>query len=154
MADSQVTLTGNLAADPELKYTNSGAAVVKFRIGVNRRIQKNGEYSDKTTWWNVEAWNTLAENIAATLSKGMRVVVSGELDADEYTNQAGEKRTAVYVRADKVGPDLRWATASVERNARAEGNGAAKAPARSGGKLDGYGDGAQYDVGASADEPF
>lgn len=155
MADSNVTLTGNLAADPELKFLPTGTAVVKFRMGVSRRFQKNGEWTEKTSWFNIEAWGSLAENVAATLTKGMRVTVSGELESDEYQTEDGSKRTAIYVRADKVGPDLRWATGSIERTARNEQAGG-KPTARAGAKLDGYGGGsaAQYDVGASAEEPF
>lgn len=155
MADSFVQLTGNLAADPELKFIPSGTAVVKFRIGVARRFQRNNEWQEKTSWWNIEAWGSLAENVAATLTKGMRVTVAGELDSDEYQTEAGEKRTAIYVRADKVGPELRWATAQVERTTRSDGGG--KPAARSGGNLEGYGGGGSnptFDVGVSADEPF
>lgn len=152
MADSTITVSGNLAADPELRFTNSGAAVVKFRIGVSRRYQKNGEWTSKTSWWNIEAWNQLAENVAATLSKGMRVIVVGEVDADEYTTEAGEKRTSTYVRANSIGPDLRWATATVERNPRSDENGGGKP--KSGAKSpEGYGENS-FSVEGDASEPF
>ena len=151
MADSSIQLIGNLADDPELKYTTGGNAVVKFRIGVQRRFQKNGEWTSKTSWWNIEAWGQLAENIAATLTKGMRVFVDGEVDADEYTNNNGEKRTATYVRANEVGPSLRWATASVERNPRENDGGKSKGGSNN---PSGYGDSSQYSVGADDSEPF
>jgi single-strand DNA-binding protein len=152
MADSTITLSGNLAADPELRFTNSGAAVVKFRIGVSRRYQKNGEWVSKTSWWNIEAWNQLAENIAASFSKGMRVIVVGEVDADEYTTETGEKRTSTYVRATSAGADLRWATSTVERNPRSDENGGSK-PKGSRNPTGGYGEN-NFSVEGDASEPF
>ena len=152
MADSTITIIGNLAADPEIRYLANGSAVVKFRIGSKRNFQKNGEWTSKTSWWGVEAWGQLAENAAATFTKGMRVIVVGEVDSDEYTTESGEKRVSHYVRANSLGVDLRWATASVERNAR-EGEGNSKP--RNGGKPnDGYGDNGQYSVGGDESEPF
>lgn len=151
MADSTITIIGNLAADPELRFTTNGNAVVKFRVGCSRRFQKNGEWTSKTSWWGVEAWGQTAENAAATLSKGMRVIVVGEVDADEYNTEAGEKRVSYYVRATAIGPDLRFATASIERNPRDEQAGKPK----NGGKTnDGYGDNSQYSVGGDDTEPF
>jgi len=153
MSDSTTTLCGNLAADPELRFTNSGAAVVKFRIAVSRRYQKNGEWTEKSTWWNVEAWNQLAENAAATLSKGMRVIVTGEIDADEYTTEAGEKRTSTYLRAADIGPALKWATATVERNPRTSENGGSKSKAGAKSPA-GYGENNSFSVENDASEPF
>jgi single-strand DNA-binding protein len=151
MADSTITIIGNLAADPEIRYTTNGSAVVKFRIGCSRRFQKNGEWTSKTSWWGVEAWGQLAENIAASFTKGMRVIVVGEVDADEYTTESGDKRVSYYVRASSVGPDLRWATSSVERNPRSDEGGK---PKNSAAANDGYGDNSPYSVGGDDTEPF
>jgi single-strand DNA-binding protein len=152
MADSTITIIGNLAADPEIRYLPNGNAVLKCRIGSKRNFQKGGEWTSKTSWWGVEAWGQLAENAAATFTKGMRIVVVGEVDSDEYTTESGEKRVSYYVRASSLGVDLRYATASVERNPR-EGESGGKP--NSGNKpADGYGDNSPYNVGGDENEPF
>jgi single-strand DNA-binding protein len=118
MADNSVTLVGGLTRDPELRFTNSGRAIASFGLAVNRRYQVNGEWQEQTSYFNVTAWAELGENVAATLSKGSRAIVFGRLEQREYENRDGEKRTIVEVVADAIGPDLRWATAIVERVAR------------------------------------
>lgn len=123
MADNTVTLVGNLTRDPELRFTSGGRGVAQFGLAVNRRYQQNGEWQDQTSYFNIVAWGTLGENIAATLTKGMRVIVSGRLEQREYQTREGDKRTAIEVNADEIGPSLRWATASVERTPRGEGGG-------------------------------
>jgi single-strand DNA-binding protein len=117
MADNSVTLVGNLTRDPELRFTT----VASFGLAVNRRYQVNGEWQDQTSYFNIVAWGQLGENAASSLTKGMRVVVSGRLEQREYQNREGEKRTAIEINADEIGPSLRWATASIERNPRGEG---------------------------------
>lgn len=121
MADNTVTLVGNLTRDPELRFTTGGRAVAQFGLAVNRRYQQNGEWQDQTSYFNVVAWGTLGENVAASITKGMRVVVSGRLEQREYQTREGDKRTAIEINADEIGPSLRWATASVERTPRGEG---------------------------------
>lgn len=121
MADNSVTLVGNLTRDPELRFTTGGRGVASFGLAVNRRYQVNGEWQDQTSYFNIVAWGQLGENAASTLTKGMRVIVSGRLEQREYQNREGEKRTAIEINADEVGPSLRWATASIERNPRNEG---------------------------------
>ncbi len=121
MADNSVTLVGNLTKDPELRFTTGGRGVASFGLAVNRRYQVNGEWQDQTSYFNIVAWGQLGENAASSLTKGMRVVVSGRLEQREYQNREGEKRTAIEINADEIGPSLRWATASVERNPRGEG---------------------------------
>jgi single-strand DNA-binding protein len=121
MADNSITLVGNLTRDPELRFTTGGRGVASFGIAVSRRYQVNGEWQEQTSYFNIVAWGQLGENSAATLTKGMRVVVSGRLEQREYQNREGEKRTAIEINADEIGPSLRWATASIERNPRAEG---------------------------------
>jgi single-strand DNA-binding protein len=123
MADNSITLVGNLTRDPELRFTTGGRGVASFGIAVSRRYQVNGEWQEQTSYFNIVAWGQLGENAASTLTKGMRVVVSGRLEQREYQNREGEKRTAIEINADEIGPSLRWATASIERNPRTDGNG-------------------------------
>ena len=121
MAENTITLVGNLTRDPELRFTANGRAVASFGIAVGRRYQVNGEWQEQTSYFNVTAWGDLGENAAASLSKGTRIVVTGRLEQREYTTREGDKRTAIDVIADELGPSLRWATAQVERTARKEG---------------------------------
>lgn len=123
MADNSVTIVGNLTKDPELRFTTGGKGVASFGLAVNRRYQVNGEWQDQTSYFNIVAWGQLGENVASSLTKGMRVVVSGRLEQREYQNREGEKRTSIEINADEIGPSLRWATASVERNPRGDGQG-------------------------------
>ena len=135
MADNSITLVGNLPRDPEIRFTATGRAVASFSMGVGRRYQVNGEWQEQTSWFNVTAWGQLGENAAATLVKGSRVVVTGRLEQREYTSREGEKRTANDVVADDIGPSLRWATATVVRTPKQEGQGGGAAtnrPANSG----------------------
>ncbi|MEY3414202.1 MAG: single-stranded DNA-binding protein, partial [Actinomycetota bacterium] len=115
MADNSITLVGNLTRDPEIRFTATGRAVASFGIAVGRRYQVNGEWQEQTSYFNITAWGQLGENAAATFTKGTRVVVTGRLEQREYTSREGEKRTAIDVIADELGPSLRWATATVVR---------------------------------------
>jgi single-strand DNA-binding protein len=119
-SDNQVTLVGNLTDDPELRYTPNGAAVCKFRIAVNRRIQDGaGNWKDgEASYFSINCWRGLAENAAESLTRGSRVMVAGRLQFRSWENQEGEKRSAVEVEADEVGPSLKWATARIERQTR------------------------------------
>jgi single-strand DNA-binding protein len=118
MADSFVTLVGNITREPELRFTAGGQAVASFGIAVNRRWQKDGKWEEQTSFFNVTAWSTLGENVAQSLDKGARVIVTGRLEQREYETREGEKRTSVDVIADEIGPSLRWATAVVEKITR------------------------------------
>jgi len=130
MASNTITVVGNLTRDPELRYTQSGKATVTVGIAVNRRYQVNGEWQEQTTYMNVVAWDQLAENIAASLTKGARIMASGRLDVREYEGRDGVKRTSVDIVADEVGATLRWATVSIEKTpSRGEG-GASPRPTR------------------------
>lgn len=119
-SDNQVIIVGNLTDDPELRYTPNGAAVCKFRVAVNRRFRDEaGQWKDgETSYFTVNCWRTLAENVAESLTRGTRVVVAGRLQWRSWETQDGEKRTTVEIEADEVGPSLRWATAKVERQGR------------------------------------
>jgi single-strand DNA-binding protein len=121
-AGNTVTLIGNVTRDPELKFLNSGAALCNFGLAVNRRWQQDGEWQEEAHFFNVTAWRDLAENLAETVEKGDRVIVDGRLQWREWEAEDGAKRTAVEVVADDVGPSLRWATASIVKNERKDGN--------------------------------
>ena len=97
-----------------------GAAVCKFRIAVNRRIQgPDGQWKDgEASYFTINCWRSLAENAAETLTRGTRVVVAGRPQYRSWENQEGEKRSAIEVEADEIGPSLRWATARVEKQSR------------------------------------
>jgi single-strand DNA-binding protein len=98
---NQVVIVGNLTDDPELRYTPNGAAVVKFRVAVNRRYQdQQGQWKDgETSYFSVNGWRSLAENVAESLTRGSRVVVVGRLQMRSWETQEGDKRT---VSAEKV----------------------------------------------------
>lgn len=118
MADNHVTLIGNLVDDPELRFTPSGVAMAKIRFAVNRRYQKNGEWQEETSFFGGTLWRDAAENAAESLTKGMRVIVTGRLEQRSWETQEGDKRSIVEVSVDEIGPSLRWATASVTRSPR------------------------------------
>ncbi|MEY2626613.1 MAG: single-stranded DNA-binding protein [Actinomycetota bacterium] len=133
MADNTITLVGNLTRDPELRFTTGGRGVASFGIAVGRRYQVNGEWQEQTSYFNITAWGQLGENAAATLAKGSRVIVTGRLEQREYTTREGDKRTAIEVVADELGPSLRWATAQVERQSGGGGGGASRGGGNAGG---------------------
>lgn len=117
--DNSVTLVGNLTREPELRYTPSGAPVVKLGLAVNRVYNNRaGERVEHTDFFNVTAWRTLAENIAESCKTGTRVVVTGRITSRSWETEEGQKRTAVEIDADEVGPSLRWATAEVRKVTR------------------------------------
>lgn len=122
MADSTVTIVGNLTREPELRFTAGGKGIASFGVAVNRRWQQNGEWQEKVSFFNVTAWDSLGENVAASLNKGARVIVTGRLEQREYETKDGEKRNVVEIVADEIGPSLRWARAQVERIARDSSN--------------------------------
>lgn len=115
---STVTVCGNIARDPELRYSSGGAPMVKFSIAENRRYQKAGEWTEEVGFYDVICWGQLGENAAVCLSKGDRVVVSGRLAQRSWESPEGTKRSAVEIVADMVGPDLRFATVVIEKTAR------------------------------------
>ena len=123
MASNSVTLIGNLTRDPELRYTTGGRGVASFGLAVNRRYMQNNEWQEQTSFFNIVCWGDLGENVAATLTKGSRTIVTGRLEQRSWETQDGEKRSVVEVIADEVGPSLRWAQAQIERNERTGGDG-------------------------------
>ena len=134
---NDVTLVGNCTRDPELRFTPGGMAVAQIGLAHNR---KRGDTEEEVHFFDVTAYGTLAENLAETVVRGMRVVVVGRLDYRSWETQDGDKRSKVEVVADEVSPSLRWATAEVTKNEKEErpqqrsngGNGRSKA--RSGAK--------------------
>lgn len=117
---NSVTLIGNITRDPELRFTPSGAANATFGLAVNRRWQnrQTNEWEEAVSFFNVVCWRDLADNVAESLSKGARVIVTGRLEQRSWETEQGEKRSVVEVVADEVGPSLRWATARVEKSDR------------------------------------
>ncbi len=123
MADTTVTITGNLTDDPELRVTQAGAAVATFRVAVTpRKPDGQGGWTDGgTSFFKVVAWRQLAEHVAESLGKGDRVIVTGTLRTNAWETPEGEKRSVIEVQADEVGPSLRWATAKPEKASRTGG---------------------------------
>jgi single-strand DNA-binding protein len=121
--DNNVTITGNATREPELRFTPSGQAVANFGMAVNRRWQnrQTQEWEEAVSFFDVTAWAQLAENVAESVAKGTRITVTGRLDQRSWETQDGEKRSKVEIVADEVAVSLRWATAEVTRNERAEG---------------------------------
>ena len=113
MADNTVTIVGNVTRDPEIRYTAGGAGERTFGVAVNRRWQnrQTQEWEERTSFFNVVCWREMAENVAESLGKGSRVVVTGRLEQRTWETENGEKRRVVEIVADEVGPSLRWATA-------------------------------------------
>ena len=123
--ETTLTITGNLVDDPELRFTTSGVPVARFRIASTPRYRDNatGEWKDgDTLFLTCQVWRQAAENVAETLQKGMRAIVTGRLRQRSYETQEGEKRTVYELQVDEAGPSLRNATAKVTKASRA-GNG-------------------------------
>src|SRR5580765_3084793 len=120
MADSSVTIVGNVTRDPEIRYTAGGAAKASFSVAVGRRWQnrQTNEWEEQTSFLNVVCWREMAENVAQSIGKGSRVVVTGRLEQRSWETDNGDKRSVVEIVADEVGPSLRGATAKVDRNER------------------------------------
>lgn len=107
---AQVTVVGNLTAEPEIKTTKTGSSVLKVGVAVNRRWKnKQDEWEEETSFFDVNAWGELADNVAASLSKGSRVLVSGRLEQQTWENKEGQKQSKVVLVADDIGVSLRKA---------------------------------------------
>jgi single-strand DNA-binding protein len=119
--DTQITIAGNLVDDPELRFTPAGQPVAKFRIASTPRFRDNasGEWKDgDSLFLTCNVWRQAAENVAESLTRGMRVIVSGRLRQRSYETKEGEKRTVYEVEVDDVGPSLRNASAKVNKIVR------------------------------------
>ena len=122
--DTQITIVGNLVADPELRFTPAGQPVATFRVASTHRIRDaaSGEWKDgDSLFLTCNVWRQAAENAAESLQRGMRVIVSGRLRQRNYETKEGEKRTVYEVEVDDVGPSLRNASAKVTRANRSSG---------------------------------
>lgn len=125
--DNLVTFVGNLGADPELRYTPNGVAVCDFSVASSRKwTSQNGQENEETYWARCTAWRELAENVAESLRKGQRVIVTGRMKREEYEKD-GQQRSIDKVEVTEVGPSLRWAKAEVQRNERSGSPATAKA---------------------------
>ena len=126
MNDTIITVVGNLVADPELRFTPNGAAVANFRIASTPRRfnRQTSQWEDgEAMYLTCNVWRQAAENVAESLSKGMRVIVQGRLRQRSYESREGERRSIFEVEVDEVGPSLSFATAQVTRASRGGGQG-------------------------------
>ena len=122
---NNVSVVGNATRDPELRFTPSGQAIATFGIAVNRswRNKQSNEWEEAVSFFDVTCWAQMAENVAESVTKGTRVLVSGRLEQRSWETNDGEKRSKVEIVADEVAPSLRWANATVTRNERRDADG-------------------------------
>jgi len=124
--DTIITVVGNLTADPELRFTPSGAAVANFTVASTPRIydRQTGEWKDgEALFLRCNIWREAAENVAESLTRGARVIVQGRLKQRSFETREGEKRTVVELEVDEIGPSLRYATAKVNKATRSGSGG-------------------------------
>jgi single-strand DNA-binding protein len=133
MADCTITVCGNLTRDPEMRFTTGGKGQVLFGIAVARRYQQDGQWKEQTSFFNVMAWERLAENVAASCVKGTRVIVTGRLEQRSYETKDGEKKQIHEIIADEIGTSLKWDPVEVQRAER-------ESPSRSKNQDPAYGD--------------
>ncbi|SEF12555.1 single-strand binding protein [Arthrobacter alpinus] len=130
--ETTITVIGNLTSDPELRFTPSGSAVANFTIASTPRTfdSQSNEWKDgETLFLRASIWREAAENVAESLTKGTRVIVSGRLKSRSYDTKEGEKRTVMELEVDEIGPSLRYANAKVNRTQRSSNQGGQAAPA-------------------------
>ena len=124
--DTTITVVGNLTADPELRFTPSGAAVANFTVASTPRIfdRQSSEWKDgEALFLRCNIWREAAENVAESLTRGSRVIVTGRLKPRAFETREGEKRTGFEVEVDEIGPSLKYATAKVNKASRSGGGG-------------------------------
>jgi len=124
--DTIITVVGNLTADPELRFTPSGAAVANFTVASTPRMfdRQTNEWKDgEALFMRCNVWRQAAENVAESLTRGARVVVTGRLKQRSFETKEGEKRTVIELEVDEIGPSLRYATAKVNKVSRGSGGG-------------------------------
>ncbi|GAA2798945.1 single-stranded DNA-binding protein [Saccharopolyspora taberi] len=129
--ETEITVVGNLTADPELRFTPSGAAVANLTVANNPRYfdRQTGEWKDgDALFLRCNIWRQMAENVAETLTRGMRVIVQGRLRQRSFETKEGDKRTVMELEVDAIGPDLRYATATVNKATRSQGAAADNGP--------------------------
>jgi single-strand DNA-binding protein len=124
--DNVITIVGNLADDPELRYTPNGVAVTTLRVAVNQRFfnkETNGWDERLDGFFSVNVWRDYAENVAESLKRGARVLVTGRLRSRSYEDKEGQTRWVTEIEADEVCPSLKWATADIRKVSRGGGGG-------------------------------
>ncbi len=124
--DTTITVVGNLTADPELRFTPSGAAVANFTVASTPRIydRQSGDWKDgEALFLRCNIWREAAENVAESLTRGARVIVTGRLKQRSFETREGEKRTVMEVEVEEIGPSLKYATAKVNKASRGGGGG-------------------------------
>ena len=134
--ETLITVIGNLTADPELRFTSSGVAVANFTVASTPRTfdRASGEWKDgEALFLRCSIWRQAAENVAESLTRGSRVIVTGRLKQRSFETREGEKRTVVELEVDEIGPSLRYATAKVNKVARQEGGAGGCGSGRPGG---------------------
>jgi single-strand DNA-binding protein len=154
--DTTITVVGNLTSDPELRFTSSGAAVASFTVASTPRTfdRQSGEWKDgEALFMRCSIWRQAAENVAESLTRGARVIVSGRLKQRSYDTREGEKRTVIELEVDEVGPSLKYATAKVNKVSRGTGGGGEFGGGGGGGNGAGGGGGASRQS-APADDPW
>ncbi|MHA6623795.1 single-stranded DNA-binding protein [Pseudonocardia sichuanensis] len=155
--ETVITVIGNLTADPELRFTPSGAAVANFTVASTPRTfdRQSGEWKDgDALFLRCNVWRQAAENVAETLTRGMRVMVQGRLRQRSFETREGEKRTVVELEVDEVGPSLRYATAKVNKVSRGSGGGGFGGGGGGGGGYGGGSGGGGGGGGAPMDDPW
>jgi single-strand DNA-binding protein len=152
--DTVITVVGNLTNDPELRFTPSGAAVASFTVASTPRFldKATNEWKDgDALFLRCSVWRQAAENVAETLQRGARVIVTGRLKQRSFETKEGEKRTVIEVEVDEVGPSLRYATAKVNKTTRSGAGGGGNF---SGGGGGGGGGGFGGSSGGASDDPW
>ena len=150
--DTVITVIGNITGDPELRFTPSGAAVANFTVASTPRQfdRQSNEWKDgETLFMRCSVWRDAAENVAESLQRGTRVIVTGRLKSRSYETKEGEKRTVIEMEVDEVGPSLRYASAKVTKTQRGSGGGGFGGGQQSGGGFGGGGGGQQEDPWAT-----
>ena len=152
--DTVITVIGNLTADPELRFTPSGAAVANFTVASTPRMfdRQTNEWKDgEALFLRCSIWREAAENVAESLTRGSRVIVQGRLKQRSFETREGEKRTVIELEVDEIGPSLRYATAKVNKASRSGGGGGGFGGGGGGG---GSRQPAQTTGGGSGDDPW
>jgi single-strand DNA-binding protein len=152
--DTTITIVGNLTNDPELRFTPSGAAVASFTVASTPRSfdRQANEWKDgETLFMRCSIWRQAAENVAESLQRGMRVVVTGRLKSRTFDTREGEKRTVIEMEAEEIGPSLKYATAKVNRTTRSGGEGGFGS---GGGSASGGNSGGSGGGGSAVDDPW
>ncbi len=154
-----MTVIGNAANDAELRFTSSGVAMATFTLAVTPRVKKDDSWSDgETTWFRCTVWREMAEQVAETVTKGMRLIVHGRFKTRQYEKD-GQTRTSIELEVDEVGPSLRYATAKVQKMQRSnDSNGSPSSggsrPPRGGGSEDPWASASPAGGGYADEAPF